>query len=191
MTRKKILLISLLITAAIFLISYLPNRRASVDSVLPTPPPTPQATRADAPDSQKTLYLKTKKSGKMTTYTLSVVNKSDGGEKQIFAKTFDSSGSISIPFNTWSPDDKYVLIKKDSSFFVLSSLVSSDSQDDQTTNVTDLFMKKYPNYKVTDVTGWASPTLVIITTNKEDGSRGPSFWFEVPSHAIIQLSTRL
>ena len=191
MTRKKILLISLLITAAIFLISYLPNRRASVDSVLPTPPPTPQATRADAPDSQKTLYLKTKKSGKMTTYTLSVVNKSDGGEKQIFAKTLDSSESISIPFNTWSPDDKYVLIKKDSSFFVLSSLVSSDSQDDQTTNVTDLFMKKYPNYKVTDVTGWASPTLVIITTNKEDGSRGPSFWFEVPSHAIIQLSTRL
>jgi hypothetical protein len=114
--------------------------------------------------------------------------------KEIFVKTVNPSTIISIPYNTWDPNGKYIFLKENNttgtSFFVLSTSTSSLDQNDQTANITDLFTEKYPDLKIGDVTGWGGVNLVVINSIKGDGGRGPSFWFEMPTHSFIQLSMR-
>lgn len=144
-------------------------------------------TFVDSPDGKLTLLMKTVKSKSEITYTFTVAG------KEIFVKTADPSVSISIPYNAWSPDGKYIFLKEtgtaEARFFVLSVSVSSSDQNDQTAAITELFIKKYPDLKIGDVTGWGGINLVIVNSVKNDGARGPSFWFEMPNHSLIQLST--
>jgi hypothetical protein len=76
------------------------------------------------------------------------------------------------------------------SYFVLTTSGAPVTKDAQTLDILSLFTAKYPNYTITDATGWAGPTLVVINTNKSDGGIGPSFWFDAGSQSFIQLSTR-
>lgn len=142
----------------------------------------------DSPDGKLTLLMKTTKSDGLVAYSFSISG------KEIFGKAVDPSVSFSIPYNTWSPDNKYVFLKEtgpaDTNFFVLSALKDSSLQNEQTANITGLFSSKYPDLKIQDVTGWGGVNLVIVNSIKSDGSRGSSFWFEAPSHSFIQLSTR-
>lgn len=190
--RKFLLIIILVAIGALVVVDISLNKVKNTS--VPTPqneiPPVDasQLTSVDAPDGKLALSMKTSKKSGETTYSFSV------GGREIYAKTVDSSISFSIPLNTFSPDDKYVFLKETgntgSSFFVLTVAEDSSNQDEQTANITNLFVAKYPNLKIQDATGWGGVDLVVFNTLNSDGSRGPSFWFEMPSHAIIQLSTR-
>ena len=142
----------------------------------------------DSPDGKLTLSAKTVKDKNSVTYSFSVSG------KEIFVKTVDPSTIISIPYNTWDPNGKYIFLKESSnfgtSFFVLSTSVSSLDQNDQTANITNLFIEKYPDLKIGDVTGWGGVNLVVLNSINGDGGRGPSFWFEMPTHSFIRLSVR-
>jgi hypothetical protein len=142
----------------------------------------------DSPDGKLTLLMKMTKGDNGVAYSFSVSG------KEIFGKTVDPSVSFSIPFNTWSPNGKYVFLKEESTigtrFFVLSAQVSSSDQNDKTADITDLFTKKYPDLKIKDVTGWGGVNLVIVNSIKNDGKRGPSFCFEMPGRYFTQLSMR-
>lgn len=141
----------------------------------------------DSPDGKLTLLAKTEKDKEGVTYFISV------GGKEIFVKKVDPSITISIPYNTWSPDGKYVFLKEEEGgaarFFVLSVGLTSSQQSDQTANITDLFAEKYPDLKIAGVTGWGGIGLVIVNSTKSSGEKGPSFWFEAPSATFIRLST--
>jgi len=147
-----------------------------------------QNTSVESPDGKMTLTIKIAKSDSGDTYTFLSFG------KIIFEKTVDPSISFSIPANTWSPDDKYVFLKEtsatESKFFVLSVAKNSSEQDEQTANITELFLVKYPDLTIENVTGWAGINLIVVNSNKSEGVRGPSFWFDAPSHSLIQLSTR-
>jgi hypothetical protein len=146
-----------------------------------------QLTSVDSPDGKLTLAMKVTKNGNGITYSFSVSG------KEIFTKTVDLATTISIPGNSWSPNNKYIFLKEENiagtKFFALSATTASLSQSDQTANITDLFTQKYPDFKISDVTGWGGINLIIINSVKSDGNRGPSFWFEVPGKLFIQLST--
>ena len=145
-------------------------------------------TSVGSPDGKSTLTAKTVKGSNGVTYTFSVSG------KDIFVTTVDPAVTVSIPANTWSPNDKYIFLKEAGptgvKFFALSATTASTDQSDQTANITDLFAKKYPDLTIQDTTGWGGINLIVFNTVKSDGSRGLSFWFEMPDHAIIQLSTR-
>lgn len=147
-----------------------------------------QLTQVDSPDGTETLLMKTSKISGMTTYSFTI------GGKEIFADTVDPSISFSIQGNTFSPDNKYVFLKETrstgSSYFALMVNGDPSTQNDQTANITSLFAAKYTNLKIEDVTGWGGINLIVFNTLNSDGSRGPSFWFEMPDHAIIQLANR-
>lgn len=134
----------------------------------------------DSPDGKLTLLMKKTKVDGGINYSFSILG------KEIFAKTVDTTVSFSIPPNSWSPDNKYVFLKETgtsgTSYFVLSASGDPSSQNDQTANITDLFAKKYPDLKIKDVTGWGGINLVIVNSDS-------SFWFEMPTHSFIQLST--
>lgn len=130
-----------------------------------------------SPDGKELLTLKKEPNKEVTTYTFTTL------KGAYYSMTIPSNSLVSLPFNTWSPDDKYFFFKNDSKFFVITP--KGESID-----VNEKFVAKYPNLTLTDATGWASNNLLVLNSNKEDGSKNPSIWFEVTSGAFIQLSGR-
>lgn len=61
---------------------------------------------------------------------------------------------------------------------------------DQYLTPASVFAQKYPDLKLDEITGWADGTLLILNSNKGSGDQGPSFWFDLGSKTIIQLSRR-
>ena len=159
----------------------------------PTPTPTPsnlpvitQTTSVDSPDSLESVVLeKTTKEGE-NNYSLYVLNKEDNFKIFLFSKKTELNFDISIPFNTWSPDNRFVFIKEPRKTF----LVWDTEGEEQSSNVSELFKAKYEDLILADVTGWAAPDLLIVNTKTEAGDIGPSLWFDVKSKSFIALSTR-
>jgi hypothetical protein len=147
----------------------------------------------ESPDGKLTLKMQENKGKEGTTYIF-WISGSDGSAKEIFRKTTPLGSALSIPFNTFSPDGKYVFLKEandsNADYLVLSVAGTWLTKDSQTLEISGLFADKYPDYKITDATGWGGPTLVVINTDRISGGEGPSFWFDVGSRSFIQLSNR-
>ncbi|KKQ91930.1 MAG: hypothetical protein UT17_C0004G0278 [Candidatus Woesebacteria bacterium GW2011_GWB1_39_10] len=155
----------------------------------------PQEISVGSPDGNWTLTMKEEKNKETISYRFLISNNDDIFNKEIFAKILSSTDALSIPANTFSPDDKYVFLKETGlngdAYFVLSVSGESISGNIQTLDISGLFAAKYQDYKITDVTGWGGVGLVVINTDKASGGVGPSFWFEVPSGVFVKLSNRL
>lgn len=142
-------------------------------------------------DGSMTLELKrTFDSGSgMQTYSYIV----SGSPTPIFTKTVGTRNSMSIPVNSWSPENKYVFIEEineqgEKNYLVLKADGEPIIRDQQYFDVRELFAAKKTKYILDEVTGWASPTLLILTTKKDEDTSGLSYWLEIPSKAILQLS---
>lgn len=147
-----------------------------------------------SPDGAKKLIMKvTENNDNTKTYDFSVSDENGSNEQFIFTKILDSANSMTIPFNTWSPDNKYFFIQQDTGdikgVFAFKATGATFANGETFLDVTDLFAKAATGNNFGEATGWASETLIIINTVKSDNTKGPSYWFEIPSKAIIQLST--
>lgn len=167
----------------------------------PKPPaaqPTPQLPKVVeviAPDTKKTVVMEERKFQGSITHIFSTFAEKGDLPKQIFTRTLYFPQTVAIPFNTWSPDNKYLFLKEteggEDSYIVMTSSGNAIRENYQIVNVGERFYEKYAqDYKITDVTGWAAPTLLLVNTDKVDGTVGPSFWFDVSSLSFIRLSTR-
>lgn len=147
-----------------------------------------------SPDGTKKVAMKvTQNPDNTSTYDFSTMDRNGANEKPIFTKTLDSSKSMTIPFNTWSPDNKYFFIQENAgdnkSVFAFQASGAAFSDGELYFDVTDLFKKRNTGNNFGEATGWASESLIIINTTKEDNTKGPSYWFELPSKAILILAT--
>ena len=112
----------------------------------------------------------------------------------LYSKTLSQGESINIPYNTWSPDDKYFFLQDTTAAGQAILVFQANGQpfaNGQTyLNVTDA----YKNYGSNDIfdqaTGWAANNLIIIITKAPDGTEGTSYWYEVPDGSIIPLATK-
>jgi hypothetical protein len=186
---KIIILASLVISLAAVFFVFRSQKQPS--SPLPTPPSVPVVRAAEptvvgSPDGKMSLIMRKEKGSDATVYRFTLKDEASGAQREIFTKTEAAGVTLSIPDNTFSSDNKYVFLKETGASGV-TYLVLADAQ---TFDVSSLFTAKYQNYVITDATGWAGPSLLVINTNKVDGGTGPSFWFDVASHSFIQLSTR-
>ena len=111
----------------------------------------------------------------------------------IFAKELNKSQDLLIPYNTWSPDNKYLFLKEitptTNNYYVLTASGAPLKEGVKYVNIQELFSQKQPDYSITDVTGWADPNLIVVNTKSNKEGRLVSFWFEVSSQVFIQLST--
>ena len=158
----------------------------------PTPPSPLETIDFDSPDGTKILTMKKQKTANSVVYSFSTSVKSDASQKLIFSKKEPLSQELSIPFNTWSPDNTYFFLKETTPalnhYYVFKSTESLMSVD-QAIDIQALFLQKLPQYTLDDVTGWADPNLLVVNTKNAQAETGPSFWFEVSSKSFIQLST--
>ena len=111
----------------------------------------------------------------------------------IFTKELNKSQDLLIPYNTWSPDNKYLFLKETTpttnNYYVLTASGAPLKEEVKYVNIQELFSQKQPDYSITDVTGWADPNLIVGNTKSNKEGRLVSFWFEVSSQVFIQLST--
>ncbi len=163
---------------------------------IPTPPPIPkpQVTSQISPDGTRLLTM-TVTTNKDLTKTYTFVTSDAGGSNQqtIYTVTY-TADPMSIPFNTWSPDNKYVFLTHSTSSGTEALVMKATGQPltdtEPTFNAATIFNAKNTGNVYKETTGWASETLLISNTTLQDGSKGPSYWLEIPSKAIIQLSSQ-
>jgi hypothetical protein len=136
-----------------------------------TPPPTQVS-----PDGKETLTMRTSQANGITTYSFY------DGNTLLFKKDLNDGSIMSIPFNTWSVDNKYIFLRESTPMATNYYVIPGEI------NITDKFTEKFPTYKLQDVTGWASPTLLIVNAN--NGTSDISYWFDLTSQSFIRLSNR-
>ena len=166
----------------------------SVNSPLAVPDPEQSVFSQISPDGTKEVVMKiARNSDDTSTYSFYTADGSGANEKYIFEKTLDKERNMTIPYNTWSSNNQYFFIQENAkegrTVFAFEVSGAPFSETEQYFNVTDLFRKQKTGNDFSEATGWASESLIIINATKEDGSKGSSYWFEVPSKAIIQLAT--
>lgn len=172
---------------------------ASYSETAPTPTVSAstkeEVVSSNSPDGKKTLTLKKLRDGNLTTYSLfsdDIPPQSTPPGILLFDKTSDVA-SISIPYNTWAPDNAYLFLQEESqnssNYYVFASTGKPFASGEHYLSISDLFAKSRPEFTLTEVTGWAAPYLLIVNTKTADGDQGRSFWFDVASRSFIQLST--
>lgn len=148
------------------------------------------------PDGKKKLVMEaTHNRRNSVTYVFTTTDGSGGSLAPLFTTTVQASQSaseaLSIPFNAWSPDNKYVFIQKnDGDALVFKATGEEIIPGHQYFDVRDLFTVTPRKDTYHETTGWASETLLIINTISENGTKGSSYWLEIPSKAVIQLSSQ-
>lgn len=146
----------------------------------------------DSPDGTKTLIIERQEKKESTKYSIFI---SDPYQtpREIYSKDLSLVDTPAIPFNTWSPDNKYFFLKEfsanQSDYYVFFATGEFFSNNVQYLDIKELFEEKISKYFITDVTGWAAPTLLIINTKEIDGEQKVSFWFDVTSQSFTQLGT--
>lgn len=140
---------------------------------------------------KKLIMRTTNISQNFNTYSFFVSDSSGNNEKLIFTKTVQIPGTMSIPANSWSPDNNYVFIQESDNgitdFLVFKASGELFYNNEQFLDIISLFAIKKSNYYITDVTGWDSPILIHVKTAIDQSTKGPAFWFDVTSRSFIQL----
>lgn len=157
-----------------------------------TPPPL-KATSVHSPDGTMKVDMRqvSEVSGSVT---YSVFTSLVGGANQhiLYVATPPSGATITIPANSWSPDNAFVFIKSQTSlgmtFFVFHADGSVFGDTTKYIDVGVLFKDQLPDLVLTDVTGWDSQNLLHVFTSAKDGTRGSSYWFDVDSSTFIELA---
>lgn len=201
-----LLLITAAITGSVFSL-YINNKAdirldfmlpvtASYQGALPTITPAPEITTFSqiSPDGVRVLTMTvTAVSGEAKYYKFIASGPDDKEKLQIFEIRLPNTDKMSVPFNSWSPDNKYVFIEErlsdKNSALVFKADGKPVSDGEKYLDVRAIFDSENTGNIYQETTGWASETLLIVNSIKADGSKGPSYWLEVPSKAVIRLST--
>lgn len=176
---------------AILLSRNLPLENSNASGPLP---PARASENAEIHSSDGTMKLVTKttknaNSSSMYSFTVSAIDGSD--PHMIYATSASPSATLAIPYNSWSPDNKIVFIEKKSTdgdtYLVLLASGENFANGDKAIDVLALFKEKQPSLRLKEITGWDGIGLLHVTTLTEQGTKGPSFWFDIASRSFLQL----
>lgn len=164
--------------------------------VLPTPVPyVSDLQGVHAPDGAVKLVLKTTLlQDRQTGYTLTVSDVSGANRQMVYEGSLPDGSKITLPPNSWSPDNKLFFIKQQSPdrlavlVFQANGTAFADGAD--YIDVSSIFREKLPDAILRDVTGWDDPALLHVMTYNADKTIGLSYWFDIGSRSFIQLAHR-
>ena len=152
-----------------------------------------ETTEVHSPDGKMKIAMLETLNGEIASYVFSVSDISGGGNIEIFSKILPNA-KMDLPKNSFSPDNKFFFIKEigptATNYFVFKATGEAFSEGEQFIDVMPLFVAKNTGFELSDVTGWASPTLLYLLTKSNTGESGPTYWLEIPSLAIIRLADR-
>lgn len=160
-------------------------------TAIPTPPVA--SFSQPSPDGSKEVTMKVRTNSDATrTYIFTITDTTTQTTIPLYTTTF-ATDSMSLPFNAFSPDNRYLFLnhntKTGTEAWVFRADANPIAENVTYYNAKEIFDARNTGNTYQEATGWASETLVIINTTLSDGSKGPSYWLEIPSKAVIQLST--
>lgn len=174
-----------------FSVPDLQNKQAPSDTIAPIQDSSFSQISPDG--TQKVTILVHAGENNTKTYTIITSQENGSDTHTLFTIALPDSESITIPFNTWSPDNHYVFIEhntpNNTQAWIFQANGQPLSQETSYLNANALFDGRNTGDTYQEATGWSSETLLIINTTTLDGKKGPSYWFDVPSKSIIPLST--
>ncbi len=140
----------------------------------------------------KVILESNKKADGNTAYTIWTSTTTNTDKKLIFTITEPNNTTIVLPQNSWSPDDKYFFVLENQNN-TITALVFKGSGETFTNgehhlDLTPLFSQRNNKLEVTNITGWASGTLLYVLTKADTAQKGPTFWFDIPSKSFLQLA---
>lgn len=147
-----------------------------------------------APDGSMTLIVENKRSGEDTINQKFSIMSEDDQTVEIYS--FDSLKDqlVSVPYNTFSPDNKFIFLKtitpSGNEYIVMRTDGKFILEESKTVAVIESFNQKFQNLVVTDVTGWGGKNLIVVNTDLKEQGVGPSFWFDVSNLSFIRLASR-
>jgi len=165
-----------------------------IPSPSPTPSPKTQTKSQVSADGKVELIINSRHTPeKQSIYSFYVKAKDEVNKKLIFSQTVDQQTDIDIPFNTFAPDNKYFFVNQqtpNTNHFLVFKTSGEKFKEDLYLDITTFYLQKEIANQLVDVTGWAAPGLLILTTKQADDTQGQSYWFDVSNHSFIPLSTR-
>ncbi len=179
-------------------LNVIPTRSAieanSIETPLPAEVSFPESTVSEiSSDGSKKVILKTIQNKDETkTVTLSTEDSGGGGQQVVFNIILEKGKNMVIPYNTWSPDNKYFFIQENTftgaEIMVFNAKGELFASGESYFDLTGLFKKQETGNSFSQTTGWASESLIIVNAMTKDNTK-VSYWFEVPSKVIMRLST--
>lgn len=141
-----------------------PDLPVKAAAILPTPTPTPPSVKSfTAPDGKMILREKEEVTTGGIKKTFSILTKGESAPLEIYSKVVSESSFLTVPYNTFSPDDKYIFLKeiatRGTNYYIFSTSAKSLTQDSGPLEVSKLFYDKYTDFKITDMTGWGGVDL--------------------------------
>lgn len=199
---KSFILFVLIVGIGIFVvIAYRQKTAPAAQASGDTPTATPVAAKTSSTSTNVhsakaehllTLQTTRQKDGTID-YMFYVTDMNGGNGRLLFEKTLGADSSMTLPLNSWDPTDTYVFIEERNpgyvNYYVLKASGEPFANGDKFIDVGNVWNQKKMTYPIRSATGWASGTLLIIYTTKDDGTSGPHYWFEIPSTAILQLAS--
>lgn len=176
---------------------YLTGSKTNTTSPTPSVEPVAQVldkeTEVVSQDGKQTLTMKETTKDGLTSYAFFLSNDKEKQKQVLYSTDFLNGVSYELPFNSFSPEGKFLFIKsKDGEgdrYLVFSTKISPEKLQDPV-EVGSVFSAKYSDVVITDVTGWGGLGLLVINADSHDGKTGPSFWYEAATGRFIRLSTR-
>ncbi len=140
-----------------------------------------------SPDgSMKIIMQKTKAGNGITSYSFFVTGP-ETSMFEIYSKTL-TTGEMSVPLNSWSPDHKYLFITENDgnvdNYLVFKSTGKVFVDGKAYIDFRSHYTLKMTEFSLKDVTGWDAPDLLHVRTS------GPPYWFELGSNAFYRLVQR-
>jgi hypothetical protein len=113
-------------------------------------------------------------------------------QEMIATKRVDPRSVVRIPFNTWSPNNKYFFITEQrddkAEYLVMNESGKPFADGEPELKVSELYAQAYPDNTILSVSGWAAPTLIVLNARSES-EENMSFWFDVQTQKFIRLAT--
>lgn len=180
----------LLLTAFLFLVQYKSGSQAiplEKESIISGVKPLSSLKSSIVLSGDGTMKVTMKSQEKLdgtTDYSFFVSDSSDKNSKLLYSKSI-KKGSMDIPKNTWSPDNKYLFIldKEDGDhYLVFKANGELFANGDKFIDATLLFEKKQPSFLLSEMTGWDGLGLMHVRATNT------SFWFDIDSQNFLQLA---
>jgi hypothetical protein len=169
-----------------------PSSGPSIGKLRPTATPqvSEQAIFEDAGDGKVTLKLLRKNlDGKVQ---LSVVNNVNQTTTSFYTASASSDVLWSVPHNTWSPDDKQVFLTltkpEDDDYYVFKADGTPYRTGQPYLDVNSYWQTYSKTLTIRDVTGWAANNLLVVYTQKANGTNGPHYWFVTDTQRFVPLA---
>ncbi len=124
-------------------------------------------------------------------YSFKVVDVPRKTSLPLYSTVADPGSVMTIPRNSWSPDNKQVYLMATSQggddYLLFRADGSKYSDGEKHISLLEYWNKAERDEVILEVSGWAGDDLLMVYTQKKDGAPGQAYWFVTSSRKFSRV----